>query len=122
MVSSTSIKPLIDSSMLFSRGAFTMVELTFLTFNISKTHFIYFNTPLYNMSNINGSFFLFFFNASFKYSFFIIFYSFFIFFSFLLSPLSLSSSPSLSLLTHTYCHHLSLLCRPHPLPPTTTTS
>ena len=105
MVSSTSIKPLIDSSMLLSRGAFTTVELTFLTFNISKTHFIYFNAPLYNMSNINGSFFLFFFNASFKYSFFIIFYSFFIFF-FILTLSSFSIFFSISFSSH-----------PHLLPP-----
>ena len=48
--------------------AFAMVKLNFFAFNISKTHSIYFNTPLYNTTNINGSIF---FNTSFKYSLFI---------------------------------------------------
>ena len=47
-----------------------MVELKFLAFSISKTHFIYFNTLLYNTPNINGSIF---FSNSFKCSFFIFF-------------------------------------------------
>ena len=37
--------------------AFAMVKLNFFAFNISKTHSIYFNTPLYNTPNINGSIF-----------------------------------------------------------------
>ena len=46
------------------------MELKFLAFSISKTHFIYFNTLLYNTPNINGSIF---FSTSFKCSFFIFF-------------------------------------------------
>ena len=37
--------------------AFAMVKLIFFAFNISKTRSIYFNTPLYNTPNINGSIF-----------------------------------------------------------------
>ena len=56
-----------------------------LAFTISKTNFIIYNTSLYNIPSIKTSIF---FNIPFKYSFFIIFYSFFSF----LSPLSLSLS------------------------------
>ena len=52
--------------------AFAMVKLNFLPFNISKTHFIYINTLLYNTPNINGYIF---FNTLFKYYLFIYFYS-----------------------------------------------
>ena len=60
-----------------------------LAFTISKLNFTTYNTPLYNIPSIKTSIF---FNTSFKYSFFIIFY-FFLFFlslSLTLSPLCLS--------------------------------
>ena len=57
------------------------MEAKFLDFSNSKSYVIYFDTPLYNTLNINGSIF---FSTSFKYSFFILFYS---------------SSPSLSTIT-----------------------
>ena len=35
--------------------ALVLIELKFLFFSISKTHFIYFNTPFYHTLNINNS-------------------------------------------------------------------
>ena len=60
-----------------------------LAFTISKLNFTTYNTPLYNIPSIKTSIF---FNTSFKYSFFIIFYSFLFFLSLslTLSPLCLS--------------------------------
>ena len=77
-----------------------------LAFTISKQYFYNFNTLFYNIPNIKTSIF---FTTSFKYYFFIIFYSFFVFIFFILSlqshclspspslPLSLTVSPSLLL-------------------------
>ena len=52
--------------------AFPSTLLKNLSFTISKLNFITYNTPLYKISYIKNSIF---FNTSFKYSFFIIFYS-----------------------------------------------
>ena len=64
------------------------MEIKFLAFSISKTHFIYFNTPLYNTPNINGSIFI---STSFKF----FFLSFFYYFLFSSLSLSLSFTPKL---------------------------
>ena len=63
-----------------------MVVLKYIAFSNSKSYFIYFNISLYNTPNINDSIF---FTISFKYNFFINFYS-------SSTPLSLSSYLSLS--------------------------
>ena len=42
----------------FEVRAFIVVVLKILAFSISKNYFIYFNTPLYNTSNIKCSIFL----------------------------------------------------------------
>ena len=68
--------------------AFWSKILKNLVFSISKTDFITYNTSLYNISYIKTSIF-FFFNTSFKHSFFIIFYS-----SSLSHPVSLFLNPS----------------------------
>ena len=82
-----------------------MVELNFLAFSISKTHFIYFNTPLYNTPNINSFIFL---GISFKYSFFFLnsyplLFLYLILRLFLFSPI-LIANISLFSATHTCCH------------------
>ena len=79
-------------------GAFLLTMVKILAFTISKQYFYNFNTLFYNIPNIKTSNF---FTTSFKYYFFIIFYSFFVFIFFILSLwshcLSLSLSISLSL-------------------------
>ena len=76
-------------------GAFLLTMVKILAFTISKQYFYNFNTLFYNIPNIKTSNF---FTTSFKYYFFIIFYSFFVFiFSSSLSGLTVSLSPSLPL-------------------------
>ena len=96
-------------------GANALIEnVNILAFNISKSYFMYFNIPLYNIPNIKNFIF---FNISLKYYFFIIFLIIF-YFQFISSSLFLSFSMYLSSLKPTtkptpfYC--------PHPLLPATT--
>ena len=76
-------------------GAFLLTMVKILAFTISKQYFYNFNTLFYNIPNIKTSNF---FTTSFKYYFFIIFYSFFVFIFFILSLSLVSLSLSLSLL------------------------
>ena len=76
--------------------AFSSTIVKILAFTISKHYFYNFNSSFYNILNIKTSIF---FTTSFKYYFFIIFYSFFVFIFFILSlsGLTISLSPSLPL-------------------------
>ena len=87
--------------------AFHSTILKNLAFTISKPNFITYNTPLYNLPYIKTSNF---FNTSFKYSFFIIFYSSFLFLCLSLLYVSLSQ-PSVA------SHHIHPPISQPPHPP-----
>ena len=74
--------------------AFSSTIVKILAFTISKHYFYNFNSSFYNILNIKTSIF---FTTSFKYYFFIIFYSFFVFIFFILSLSGLTISLSLPL-------------------------